>query len=692
MSGALDAIFVFPPPALTSLAWPYPAPHHLSTFANARGFRADVLDLNREAAHAYLDSPQFAARRGRARATIDRLGEHHGEHVGEHVGGRASLDEDQRSSYRRAVFDAMRGDYFASADGRQALLDGSRETDFEWLLAEVFLYQGRDLAAPTLAELRASLAAGVGADLLAIIGPLLQRAVVDPRPRLVGFSIPFSAQLLPALLIARALAEQLPDAHLCFGGPVVSLLDQRFVEGLLGFEFLDSVVINEGERVVCQMLERLRVDEREMAGIDNVVHRSPTGVELRRSPRSAALRLRKEDHFRYELPADQRESTVLSVLHSKGCYWGKCTFCDYINLSDDPRYRPRSSDDVADDLAYFRSRGFRQFDLITDALPPRHAAELGAALGERGIEDISIWCYAYIDARFTLEVLRTMTRSARWALTIGMESANDRLLDYIAKGYRRADIERFFATVRELDAGDRLQLVVNVIIDIPTTTLAEAEEVLAFCSRYTDVVSYFNVSYFTLTSSSEMGREPERFGLTILYDRSPTSDNDSASHQQVNTVAFTAAGGFGAEDRARLTRGYGQLNDEIRRRRQLGGWYGRILAGDVPASARVRFHPREAYEVHPLPASVGPGCLLWIRGQASAKQVSEGFAALYAALAGRELSLTELDAALAELVDDSVDALGVIQRCCHAGLVASVEGSVDTTIFLGRNEEPHPPA
>jgi hypothetical protein len=138
--------------------------------------------------------------------------------------------------------------------------------------------------------------------------------------------------------------------------------------------------------------------------------------------------------------------------------------------------------------------------------------------------------------------------------------------------HKSADREENIRFLKEASAAG-VKLRVNLIPDLPTTTYAEALESLEDIRALADCVSGLAVFPFEPTRSSNVGRNPARFGLLPLADGDDTGVFSYAlNHLQSVDPAMTA------DERADVHRRYKEF------RSWLNGGGARRPTGTTPAS------------------------------------------------------------------------------------------------------------
>ena len=395
----------------------------------------------------------------------------------------------------------------------------------------------RELAAEL--HIEASLST-LGEQLASDVGAIYERHL-DERPlalppsvQLVGISVPMGPQLGPALILARHIRHHRPEVRIVFGGPTVSLLGISSVEWLLeNHTELDAVVRFDGEFPLAELSRQAMAGQWDAHQVPGVTARDRAGRPVT-CPSAAGPKLD-------DLPFAHFDRAILGALHepsldivqARGCYWGKCTYCDFVELYGGSRpYRTRTVRRFLDELEHqHRLHGVRHFGIITESIPPAFARKLGEGIQERQLP-VTWSSFIMVDRRFTPEVFAAMSEGGCRSLLIGFETMNDRVLRLVQKSASSEDNIAF------LRAGHRsgISLNANLIPNLPSTTHSEALEALDALESLKPFLGELSVYPFEATRSSNVGREPARFGL-IKVRRKDVPRNGQAQFAE-NTLDY----------------------------------------------------------------------------------------------------------------------------------------------------------
>jgi anaerobic magnesium-protoporphyrin IX monomethyl ester cyclase len=328
-------------------------------------------------------------------------------------------------------------------------------------------------------------------------------ALLADDPELVGLSVLFPSQLLPALALARLL-KQRGGARVVLGGATMSAVHAD--EILICCPQVDGVVCGEGEEAMMQLC----------AGgweqVPGLLYRAD-GRSLRRNRqgRTESLRaLPAPDFSALPLASYLNPAPVLPVLFSRGCRWRRCRFCAH-NVSF-AGYRRKPIAAFVDELELHEARhGARHFYLADQYL---EAADLDGLAGELARRDLALAFHAMgrPDAAHTPELLeRAAAGGCRW-ISWGVESGSQRLLDLARKGIDLGEARRVLRDAQRA----KISNLVMLIFGLPTSTDEDLQQTLRLIEEIYPLVDALTASSFVLFSGTHFGRNASRYGLQTL--------------------------------------------------------------------------------------------------------------------------------------------------------------------------------
>jgi hypothetical protein len=306
---------------------------------------------------------------------------------------------------------------------------------------------------------------------------------------LVG--VPHAHLLTPGLIFAQKVKALRPGLPVIFGGSTITLLADGELDAYRDKGLLDYYVKYSGEQKTARLL-------------DDLQHR-PDRIDQRLLARKAYVAI--DDQIQAYTP--EICGGAVPVLYSRGCYWGKCTYCNYIAL-DAGRFSRKKAEILLDELAAFSGKPVR-ISLITEALTPHDARIIAEGILERRLK--LLWgSFIRVNAKFDAKLFALLKKSGCIFACVGVESVNDRVLAFFNKGYKRQDVYRFFDEAKQ--AGYRF-FQVNFIYGTPEASLSDELDNIAFISAFRDVIG--NIAYFPLeiTKNSHLGQNLSEYHIAI---------------------------------------------------------------------------------------------------------------------------------------------------------------------------------
>jgi anaerobic magnesium-protoporphyrin IX monomethyl ester cyclase len=383
------------------------------------------------------------------------------------------------------------------------------------------------------------------------LAPRLARAGV----RTVGISVCFPGQLQPAYTFAHQLRRELPGVHLTCGGPSITQMLLRLSGNALARALgpFDSAVLYEGEHSLLALVRALEQGT-SLRDVGNVVVRDPL-LGARFTPAHGMEDLSKLPGPDFDgLPLDRyfAPELVLPYDPTRGCYWGKCTFCHY-GLAEvgTAQYRERPVPAMIEHLRELgRRHGTRRFYFSQDSVAPKTLVKLSAALIEGGLD--LRWATDLKPEKYlTPERAKVLADAGAVACALGVESGDDRVLSLIDKGPPVA----VTSDVIDHLAGAGIAAEAMCFTDFPTETRDEALRTIEFLHERRDRLGVFIVGEFGLTHGSLVAQNPTAFGLSetwqvkgdelglgLFYDEAVSSKTDECRASVDEALASLANG------------------------------------------------------------------------------------------------------------------------------------------------------
>jgi radical SAM superfamily enzyme YgiQ (UPF0313 family) len=170
----------------------------------------------------------------------------------------------------------------------------------------------------------------------------------------------------------------------------------------------------------------------------------------------------------------------ITIYSSRGCPH-LCIFCPNRIIS--PYYRPRSANNVVDEIEYWYQRGYRQYNFDDDNfnMVRERVFAICDEIEKRGLKGLFLRCSNGIRAdRVDLEMLTRMRQVGFHYIAFGVDAGNNKMLKVVKKGETIEEIEKAIATACALNYDCKLLFVVGT----PQETREDVEDKVRLSRKY----------------------------------------------------------------------------------------------------------------------------------------------------------------------------------------------------------------
>jgi|GEM_PF-1382565 len=375
----------------------------------------------------------------------------------------------------------------------------------------------------------------------------------EVEPQLVWIVGPIKMSTFAMAMLAR---DACPGCHISVVGHSteyysLNKITNHLRQNTVLFSVIDSIVLEDFENAVPKLIECLHT-EQSFDSVPNLIYvdrrkkqLSQNGDEwdlinlpgpaagvpgLESIKVTATLAGRRSSEYWTELhpvslPQEERqpnhvdpsEVADVKLWPNAWCYWDQCTFCainrKYQALCKSPF---QDVEAVADYMVNLSNRKVEYLWSIDEAIPPESLEELAKALIARRAN--LVWgTRSRIDQAFSRETCNLLGQSGLREIRLGLESASPRVLSAMNKFPKGWSVDLVEQLVCFFDESG-VSVHFPVIVGFPTESDSERAETFAFLqyitAKYPSVT--FNVNILGLDIASELFRNYERFGITMI--------------------------------------------------------------------------------------------------------------------------------------------------------------------------------
>ena len=333
---------------------------------------------------------------------------------------------------------------------------------------------------------------------------------------ILGVSITSVEQIIPGLTLAYLVKQSAPDIHITVGGSVFTkLVDRIERDGSPVFQFLDSIIVHEGETPLLKLVQEFRGGG-DLSKVPNLVWEDKGKVKVNRPFAKEDLNKLPTPDFD-GMPFDLYLSPerCLPLMGSRGCYWERCAFCSI--PFDHMDFHVRYAENVVDDVRNLKEKYDCNYFFFTDeALPINFMRTFASKIVEAELDIQWTGELKFEKSLLTENRMELLYQSGLRKLIFGLESYSQRVLDAMKKG---VEVEVIDKTVEEcLRIGIAMHF--YLITGFPTETETEARESVEFVinnRRLLDSPGFSCIiSQFDLEKGTPIESNPSEWGISEL--------------------------------------------------------------------------------------------------------------------------------------------------------------------------------
>ncbi|MCX6238930.1 MAG: radical SAM protein [Bacteroidia bacterium] len=307
-----------------------------------------------------------------------------------------------------------------------------------------------------------------------------------------GISVTGINQVIPSFTLAKIIKENFKDVKVIIGGAWVTQLSTKIRKNSSLFKYIDYFVVGEGEKTLYNIITK------DNSEVNNTLTLTDNKVSGNIKPDYIDLNdLPAPTFVDYDLNSYDVKNT-LPYQSSRGCSWGKCTFCSYPIL--DPKYRIKKKEVI-----------FNDFEKLIDKYNTEYICLVDSELNKERLTSISnivsnlkkkiFWRgFARFDKNLNFDILLDASMNGCDVLIWGMESGSDKILKKIRKGTTITIMNDVLKDAFAAGIHNR----VCVMYEIPEETEEDFHQTINFLERNSKIIGSLAFSQFTLEYNCTM--------------------------------------------------------------------------------------------------------------------------------------------------------------------------------------------
>lgn len=310
-----------------------------------------------------------------------------------------------------------------------------------------------------------------------------------------------------AVMIAEAVKAENPDVTVVMGGPHVTFTDTDVLQN----EFIDIVVRHEGEDTMTELLRAL--DAGDISRVKGITYRE-NGV-IRRNPDQPLIKdldslpFPARDLFDREYYFTREK--VVQIISGRGCPF-RCMFCSASSMWGHT-VRLRSPGNVVDEIEDVVAKyNIQQFGFVDDTftIVQENTVKICEEIVNRDL-DIEWGCNVRVDT-LTEELVQIMKKAGCTNFFVGVESGNQKTLDFMHKQITVQQIERAVRLAHTYS----VKVALSAILGMPNETYADVQKTIDFMISLNGDAYIFN--FLLVYPGTELYERREELAIQYVAD------------------------------------------------------------------------------------------------------------------------------------------------------------------------------
>ena len=364
-----------------------------------------------------------------------------------------------------------------------------------------------------------------------LIRPVMERE----RPAMVGISVVQQKQLIATFTFCKMIKEEFPGTHITLGGNIITRIRDTLPAMAGLWEWFDTAIVYEGESAYLKLTEAVESGGK-LSELPNLIYKDDNGIHANKEVCSENLADIPPPDFdglpleKYFVP-----DLILPYLATRGCYWGRCTFCDHFQGYVEG-FRTKQVDQITEEIKFLKEKyGTRFFHFTDESYPPALFQKLSRRLIETKLDIAWTTHMRFEESLLDDQVWKDVAESGCKYLHFGYESGNQRVLKLMDKATKLDAIETNLRMSSEAGIWNHLM----GFFGFPGETAEEADDSKVFVEKNSAHIHSLGFMTFVLGKYSPIAFEPEKYGLT--YYKNPEWD-------LALDYYFTTKGGLSIQD------------------------------------------------------------------------------------------------------------------------------------------------
>jgi len=328
----------------------------------------------------------------------------------------------------------------------------------------------------------------------------------------VCVSIPNETQIMPALTLTRILKEK-SKVKIVIGGNIISRIDKELKNIPEAFDiFYDYIIAGLGEKSLTQLMDILSGKSKGYNKVKGLIYKHNDKIYIEKPDlnydinKSAIISLDGIKLDNYYTP-----DIIMPIQATKGCYWGKCSFCGLHYPAK--KYRLKKPQNVVDEIEFLnKNYGIKIFEFIDEALHPLYLEKIADDILSRNLKIKYVCCARLENGIYSQKMCEKLYLSGLRLIEFGFETAVERLYKKLNKGIEfnnRLEIVELFAK-------SGIWTYIYAIIGYPSETKEEALKTINLAADNNHIIDTLFIHPFWLDKKAPIIKNYKKHNITKI--------------------------------------------------------------------------------------------------------------------------------------------------------------------------------
>lgn len=365
------------------------------------------------------------------------------------------------------------------------------------------------------------------------------KGIFSSIPKVVGISITSTCQFIPGCILAELIRQCRPDVKIILGGSCADLFaNSSYPKKTDIKKYFDYIIIGEGESALVGLMQYFE-NKRPLDTIPNLMFiDSDEKIRYTRQIVEDVTQLPAPDYDGLNLDLYLAPELILPYQTSRGCHYGYCAFCNH-DEKYRHNYRSKEMGTVVNDLLSLSKKyNNKCFQFVDEAIRPDCFKTMIDEMDKhKEFKEMKWFYYSRVSRQYDEELLRKAYTNGCRMVMFGVESLNQRLLNFIKKGITAGTSKYCLELFHKCGIKTYAWLLCN----LPSETLEEAEKDLEDVKQMKEHIDAFSVNIFRLERNTDMYVNPEKYNITDIDPNDPSnfqSHNDNVPINKNSILNF----------------------------------------------------------------------------------------------------------------------------------------------------------